>query len=164
MIPCHLRLLRSPLWFAAVVVLAVFQPVPIKAQGADAGDRRMLYNDCRPVEVLVEALGDDAKAIGLTEGRLRKTAELLLRSARLYTDSRNGSGHRLLYVRVLCAGELCVLTVEFAMYVYDPERGVGDIRPTWEYRFRTDPAFSDAVLIMRHFVDGVKGSWRSTGE
>ena len=73
------------------------------------------------MDVLVAPLDDDAKGHGLVEKDLRKTAATLLEADGLYTESGRESGHRLLYVRVLCSTILCVLKIEFAQYAADPE-------------------------------------------
>ena len=138
----------------ALAIVVGIQPGLALAQD-DREIRRKLYNQCRPVKVRVEELDDNARKIGLTEKRLRETTAVLLRADRLYTDSESESGDRLLYIRILCSEDLCVLKIEFSQYVSDPESGADAIVPTWEYRQRSDTFFGGGV-IMQSLVHGVE--------
>ncbi len=142
-----------PVILVALAIVAGIQPEPALAQ-EDREIRRKLYNQCRPVKVQVEELDDNARKIGLTEKRLRETTAVLLRADRLYTDSESELGDRLLYIRILCTEDLCVLKIEFSQYVSDPESGADAIVPTWEYRQRE--SFLSGDFIMAHLVHGVE--------
>lgn len=145
-----------------VLLIALAVLTGIQSESGDGGDRphlNTLSNRCRPVEVLVAPLDDDAKGHGLVEKDLRKTAATLLEADGLYTESGRESGHRLLYVRVLCSTILCVLKIEFAQYAADP----GSLRRTitplgWEYRKTVQWASYQlpSRLVFSHLVRGVE--------
>ena len=59
---------------------------PINAQHINDHDRRMLYNGCRRMAVVVKGLSNDAEKIGLTEHRLWLAAVMHLRPVGLDTD------------------------------------------------------------------------------
>jgi len=82
----------------AIAMLLLLAGVP--AQAAEVGDydRFRLWNDCLPVTLIVEGLGEEDKEIGLTEDRIRTIAESRLRAARLYTDG--ALSYPYLYVRI----------------------------------------------------------------
>ena len=127
----------------AVAVVAGIQPGLALAQEDDlftgpcsgaAGDndRFELCNACRPMELVVENLNKDAKAIGLTRDRLQVTAESRLRAARLYTDSMSESNLANLYVRVTVAGPAFGVDVQYKKRLFDPVNGSGGIATTWQ--------------------------------
>ena len=115
MIPRNLRPGPPPTWFIALAVFAVFQPGSIKAQQFNDHDRRMLYNTCRPMAVMVESVSNDARKIGLNEERLRVAAETQLRTVGLYTNSIRAWGWdgSLLYVQVHVVGAAFDVSVEY---------------------------------------------------
>lgn len=47
-----------------------------------------LFNECRPISLVVPPVRDAATAIGLTENRIRNAVEVRLRSASIYRDVR----------------------------------------------------------------------------
>lgn len=59
----------------------------IKPSLEQSRDRFQLFNACRPMQLQVEGLGDDAAEIGLTGEALQAAAESRLRAARLYLPS-----------------------------------------------------------------------------
>ena len=82
-------------------------------------ERFELFNACRPMRLLVEGLGDDAEAIGLTEAALQAAAERRLRAARLYTEDRERANLAKLYVNVLVVGKAFSLSVDYEKRVTD---------------------------------------------
>ena len=99
--------------------------------GASDRDRLRLCNACRPMGLTVEGLSKDARAIGLTEDRLRVTAESRLRAARLYTASRSDSNWADLYVRVTVTGPAVSVHVGYDKLVTDSVSGVEGPAETW---------------------------------
>ena len=89
----------------------------------DAVDRFRLCNVCRPMQLLVESLPDDAKAIGLTRKHLQDAAESRLRAARLYTEDYFKAHGALLYVNANVAGPVFGLSVEYNKELRDSVTG-----------------------------------------
>ncbi len=97
-------------------------------------DRFELFNECRPIRLVVEDLSDDAADIELTEERIQTLAESRLRAARLYDDS---ALHRL-YVRVGVLvseknrdGGTFTVSVQYAKVLYDSVSGEVGLADTW---------------------------------
>ena len=68
---------------ALALALAAVWPGHATAQDASGFDRFRLFNECRPMRLVVEEYDNDATAaIGLTEARIRTLAESRLRAAR----------------------------------------------------------------------------------
>lgn len=66
--------------------------------------RFQLYDDCAPVEVLVEDLPDRAADINLTAEEVSDLVEVRLRAARLYTEGHRPGWNSYLYVYVNLLG------------------------------------------------------------
>ncbi len=68
-----------------VVALALVLAAPASAvEKATERDRSRLWNDCRPVDVIVVGLSDDAGKIGLRRKTLETAVRSRLRGARIY--------------------------------------------------------------------------------
>ncbi len=67
-------------------------------------ERLKLFNACRPMQLLIEKLPDDATEIGLTREMLKAAAESRLRAARLYTGDWERSDGAMLYVNINVVG------------------------------------------------------------
>jgi len=111
-------------------------------------NRFKLYNNCRPMMLVVEELPDDAKEIGLTRRRLLSATEARLRSARLYTDDYERSQGAYLYVNVLVVGRAFNLTVQYNKSLYDPLSDLFLTAATWT-RGNTGAHGGDAGYIMQ---------------
>ena len=98
---------------------------------ADDADRFQLCNSCRPMELVVEGLNNDAKKIGLTEERLKVAAESRLRAARLYTDSWSAASGAFLYINVNAFRNSFSLLVQYNKRLIDPVSGETSASGTW---------------------------------
>ena len=98
---------------------------------AGGRDRFRLCNACRPMEIVVEDLDKDTKAIGLTRDRLQVTAESRLRAARLYTEDSAKANGTFLYVRAAVLGRAWSLHVKYFKTVSDPVSGETRFASTW---------------------------------
>ena len=119
---------------AARLGLLVLIAVAATVHGAAAQtafERFQLFNDCRPMYLLVEGLNADAAAISLTEERLRTAAESRLRVARLY-ESALAMGGAVLYVNVGVNGRAFVVFLAYKKTLLDPASGEGGLGTTWE--------------------------------
>ena len=77
--------------------------------------RFLLFDDCRPMDVVVEPLPSDAKEIGLTEYSLRAAIESRLRAARLFDDEASS----FLYLRVTVVSRVFDIVLDYRKMVYD---------------------------------------------
>lgn len=113
-----------------LLVLIVVAATVHAAAAQTARERFQLFNDCGPMELLVEGLGADELAIGLTVERLQFAAESRLRGARLFRSSHNPLG-TLLYVNVNVNGTAFSISLEFNKWVHDEISGEGGVAVTW---------------------------------
>ena len=77
-----------------------------------------LFNACRPMELAVDGLDDDA-AIGLTKEALQAAAESRMRAARLYTEDPAKSDSAYLHVEVRVVGPAFSIVVTYHKRVTD---------------------------------------------
>ena len=101
---------RTAVGVVAVVAVVALSIAPAVAQD-DGGDSQCsaslrecfeLFNDCLPMELIVESLPPAAGQIGLTDSRLQTLAESRLRAARIYTEDRPWTPY--LYINVNVGG------------------------------------------------------------
>ena len=125
-----LTLLRGAIF--AVVLVAVF----LGRLGAQTGgiERFQLFNECAPIDLIVEGLPDAAANIDLTEERIQTLAESRLRAARMYDPSAVGY----LYVRVGVTtpggrrNGAYTAEVSFKKRLYDSASNQSGIATTWD--------------------------------
>ena len=94
-------------------------------------ERFQLFNACRPMELAIEDLPDDAAAIGLTKEALQTVAEKRLRAVRLDTEDRVEAGFAHLYVNVNVTSRGYHLSVEYMKSLTDTF-GASGLAVTWE--------------------------------
>ena len=121
--------MRRELVVAALLALAV----PASGQD-DPTTRFMLFNDCRPMGVVVEDMSEDAGKIGLTESDLQVVAESRLRSARIYSDDIGAHGQSYLYVQAHVVNLAYNINLQYFKRVQDEFANVG-IAPTWQWTY-----------------------------
>ena len=85
-----------------------------------------LFSACRPMDLVVESLNDDAKEMGLTKDRLRMAAESRLRSAQLYSEGQI----EYLYVNVNVVGLAFSISLVYKKGAFDEHGNVG-MAATW---------------------------------
>lgn len=131
-----------------LVLIAVATAPQVAAAQTEvtALDRFRLFNDCRPLFLIVEDLSDDAVDIGLTRERLQFAVESRLRSARLYTSTP----FPFLAVTVTVLGVTFNVTVKYFKQTVDVASGESSPSPTW-WRHSTgthgrDPEFIVSAL------------------
>ncbi len=86
-----------------------------------------LFNDCRPMDLVVEDLHSDADEIGLTEESLRAAVESRLRAARLYEGDR---GAPYLYLRVSVVGQAHNISLQYKRWMCRSD--LCGTAPTWD--------------------------------
>ena len=110
----------------AFTVLLVF---PAHAQKEESIARFKLFNECKPMDLVVGNLDDDEDAveIRLTKAQLQTAAESRLRSARLYDAAETP----FLFVNVNVVGRAYSIDVEYHKWVFDLASGESIWAPTW---------------------------------
>ena len=116
-----------------LVVAAVFAVVPglaaAEARIAPTNFERFeLWNDCSPVQLLVESLSDNATTIGLARDRIETVTRSRLRAARIYTDETGAY----LYVNINVTNSSYNISVQFNKLVTDRTSRESNFAPTWE--------------------------------
>ena len=94
------------------------------------GERFRLFNACRPMQLVVEDLSDDAGEIGLRREALQAAAESRLRAGRLYTDDSARADYSYLYLNVNVGGRAYSISLEYYKSTTD-EFGQSSTAPTW---------------------------------
>lgn len=102
----------------------------VHAATPDRMARFQLFNECAPMDVVVEDLDSDAWEIGLTEDTLRAAVENRLRATRLY-DGEADSPVPALYLNVGVEGKTYVVSLEYIKKVCRPAIKQCGIAPTW---------------------------------
>ena len=108
-------------------------------------NRFELWNDCRPMELVVENLPEDAAQIGLTEERIAIAVRSRLRAARLYEMSAPPSPY--LYVNVNVFSSSHSISIRYNKFVQDLATGKIYLAPTWQ-RGGTGTHGEDAGYIL----------------
>ena len=110
----------NKLLFTLALALAVW-PGHTTAQDVTDFDRFQLFNECGPMNLVVEDYGDDAgwTDIGLTVDRIQTMAESRLRAARLY----DATALPILLINVNVVGRGFSLRVGYNKVVYDGVSG-----------------------------------------
>ena len=100
------------------------------AQDVSGVDRFNLFNECGPMNLVIEEYqGDtDWSDIGLTVDRIQTMAESRLRAARLY----DATALAYLYVNVNVLGRAFSLRVEYSKVLYDGVSGETNYARTWD--------------------------------
>ena len=122
------KITKNKLVFTLALALAVW-PGHATAQDVSDSDRFQLFNECGPMDLVVEDYGDDAgwTDIGLTVDRIQTMAESRLRVARLY----DATALAYLHVNVIVFGLGLSLTVQYNKVVYDAVSGETNYATTW---------------------------------
>ncbi len=78
----------------AVIAALLVAPGLAMAQDSTAptrADRFQLWNECKPIDLVVESLNNDAAKIGLTKEQIETAVRSRLRAARIYTPEINNT-------------------------------------------------------------------------
>ena len=94
-----------------IVASTLCSVAPALAQDEEVtrADRFHLWNDCKPLELVVENLNNDAAEIGLTGEAIKTTVRSRLRGARIYGKDWNAW----LYVNVGTSNPAFNMSLEF---------------------------------------------------
>ena len=103
-------------------------PIPPPPPSLSRSDAFALWNECAPINLIVEGLSDGAAAIDLTMERIQTLAESRLRAARLY----DAAALPYLYVRVGVFGGAFHIKVSFKKRLRDDVSEKNGIAETWD--------------------------------
>ena len=91
-------------------------------------DHFQLFANCRPMNLVVEGLGDDASKVGLARESIQAAVESRLRSARLYSSEATNW----LYINVNVGDRAFSTSLSYNKEVYDPASNQLRNAETWE--------------------------------
>ena len=117
-------------WFVLLAILATLQADRALAQEVSLLDRFQLFNECRPMDLLVEGVSSDADEIDLAKASILAAVESRLRSARLYDSETPLSPY--LYVNVNVSGLAFHASLEYNKLFHDPVSDVTTMATTWD--------------------------------
>ena len=115
---------------AGLALAGLMAPAIAGQDTSNRRDRFRLFNACRPMELVVEHLNDDAADIGLDKKALQAAAESRLRAARVYTEDPVRADFSYLYVNVTVTGRAFNISLEYSKWVTD-EFGQSSNAQTW---------------------------------
>ena len=117
-------------FLAVLSLVAVAAPaqIPRMPKSTREIDRFKLYDECRPIGLMVFAIGDTQ---GVTKDRLQVAAESRLRAAGLYSETVAPSVNSALSLSVEASGRVFSVSVRFRKLVSDVY-GLSWGAPTWE--------------------------------
>ena len=120
-----IRTATPALAFAAAMLAS-----PLEGQTGEAMQERFeLFNQCRPIRVLVEGLPESAGTTGLGKEDVQAVAESRLRGARLYTFPGSGGAYR--HINVSVVDGAFSLSLEYRRWVLDPVDDTSGSAATW---------------------------------
>ena len=90
-------------------------------------DKFRLWNECKPISILVEFLPDRAEEIGLTKEAIEVAVRSRLRGARIFAASPN-----YLYINVNLIGSAFSTRLSFNKWLRDTDLGEGGMAETWD--------------------------------
>ena len=133
----------------ALLVMALLT-VPSEWREQAEVDRFELFNDCEPVDLVIEDLPIEATRINLTVPRIRSLAESRLRAARLYDDA----AEPYLYINITVTGRASMVLLEFKKLLYDSTSGTSGFAATWRIG-GTGTHGGDAGYILQYLSEYV---------
>ena len=110
----------------ALLTLALMAASPASGQVTDY-DKFQLWNDCLPIDLLIETPPDDATEIELTEERIETVVRSRLRAARLYDQEE----FAYLYVNMSIVGNAFAYRIELKKRVIDTATSLPGYAKTW---------------------------------
>lgn len=90
-------------------------------------DKFRLWNECKPIQLVVEGLPDRAEEIGLTKEAIEVAVRSRLRGARIYTPS----SRNYLYVRVNSIGSAFSSRLSFQKWLRDTNLEKSGMAESW---------------------------------
>ena len=106
-------------------------PASASASEVSDYDRFKLWNDCKPMLLVVEGLANDATAIGLAKEAIEVAVRSRLRAARLYSEDSAEGAWSYLYVNVGVVGSAFSITTKYQKVVRDTATELEYMASTW---------------------------------
>ena len=128
-----MRRLALPTVALSVMLVAAFLLTiqTSSAQEVSDSDRLHLWNKCRPTDLMVANIPDNAAAIGLTKDKIIVAARSRLRAARIYSESRTETGYSHLVIQVKMTGLVFLMSLEYRKAVMDLATKLSGGAATW---------------------------------
>lgn len=104
-----------------------------------------LWSACRPLDLIVEFLPEDAEEIGLTRERIQTAAESRLRAARLYDAEADHD----LYVNVNVVGSAFSIGIGYNKWLHDEALDIVGRAQTWHAGAAGTHGGGDASFILQ---------------
>ena len=133
-----------------VVPLALTAAVMLGSVAHADHERAQLWNDCKPIGLVVEELTDDAIGISLLEEDIEFIARRFLREADLYTEDVEASSWAFLYIAINVVGPAVSTNVEYKKSVLDFATETPIMATTW--RVGSTGLHNDSVMLVLHTV------------
>ena len=125
--------------------LLVLALILTMAAATAQSERFQLFNNCKPLELVIETLSADELGVGLTQEGIKSRAVSSLRSAHLYDPDLTPSG-AFLYVQVSVLGRGYVVTTELNKLVVDSATISRGFAATWDRKTIGTGARADTIL------------------
>ena len=145
---------------AMIAAVLALTAAPASAEEVSDYDRFQLWNKCRPMELIVAKLTDDASDIGLTKNAITVAVRSRLRSARLYSTDDHEAQNSSLYVSVHVVGAAFNIGADYSKVVTDTMIELSYSSPTWVARGftgthgrRADYVLSSVSEMIDQFID-----------
>lgn len=118
-----------------LLAVTLLTPPSASAEEMSDNDRFRLWNACKPIDLVVEQLAEDADLIGLDQEEVESAVRSRMRNGGIYDETQEP----FLYVNVNIVGPAFHMSVEFV-------RRVSVVMPAWEKSDGRVP--SDGLAIM----------------
>ena len=115
----------------AAASLAVAVAVSVSAEEVSELDRFQLWNECRPMRLVVEGLPDGATAIDLTKDAIKIAVRSRLRAARIYSEDYGEAAWAYLYINVNVVGHAFDIMTDYGKFVRDNATNLEFSASTW---------------------------------
>ena len=130
----------------ALAVAFLLTAAPAASEVNDL-ERFKLWNDCRPMDLLVEPLQNDESDINLTKDAIDVAARGRLRAARLYSDDPDKTAEAYLYVMVTVKDSATTVGIAYHKAVQDLATNLSGLLGTWRV-ISTGPHGQDRTIIV----------------
>ena len=104
---------------ASILIAAALLLTAAPALGETDIERFRLWNECRPMDLLVEGLSDEETAVGLTKDAIKVAVRSRLRAARLYSENDSESVWSYLYFNVTVVGSAFSIDTKYQKIMSD---------------------------------------------
>lgn len=122
---------KTPIGIMIALAGFLFAVASATAEEVSAIDRFALWNECRPMDLMVQEMTDDATNIGLTKKTIEVAVRSRLRSARLYSEDNDEAAKSFLYVHANIVGEAHAVGAYYYKIMTDAATALSDTALSW---------------------------------